>query len=384
MVDARKQHPEQHSNAEIPGAGLRREICDPTKPFNDQIRRLIVSTHPSDGPIIVVPFGKRFKTIRDAARWKNYDELTGTDGIGTKGLLHWLMGTEQHGAQDVFAMVMDDLIEGGYCPYTFQDHILIQEEDQDRIFKITRALTGLAIENSWRAPDGKVRPIIISGGETAIINTLQGFEVGITGTGFVKRGHEIKARIETGDAILGLGSNGVHSNGLSFFRDELFGRREMSVHDVLPWGKTIGEELTRPTCVYLPAIKELLEEAEREAFNANNLVHGMVHITGGGLSKLRELMPAEKNLDIGLRSDHSLRPQEIFKYAHDVLGMPSEQMYKKFNNGIGYVIAVDSSFAKEALALLGRHFNADAIGSVEKGSGKVRIASQYEQGAVTY
>ena len=66
-----------------------------------------------------------------------------------------------------------------------------------------------------------MRPIIISGGETAIINTLQGLEVGITGTGYVAKGDEIRANIKDGDIIIGIASNGAHSNGYSFFRYEL-------------------------------------------------------------------------------------------------------------------------------------------------------------------
>jgi phosphoribosylformylglycinamidine cyclo-ligase len=355
-----------------------KEIYDPTKPHNEQIRELILSTHPSSGPITAVPDGKRFHIERDADYWKDFVEMPCTDGIGTKGMLHWQMDTEAFGAQDVFAMVMDDLIEGGHIPVIFQDHIMMQEENPDKILRIVSALTELSIKNGWKDSDGNEYPIIISGGETAIINTLQGFEVGISASGYVRKGQEIHAAIKEGDVIIGLGSNGIHSNGLSFYRQELFDKRGMSINTELPWGKTVGEELTRPTYVYLPAIKDLIRVSRQSAPAANELIHGMVHITGGGLSKLKELMPAEKNLDIEIMNGHRLMPQEIFRYAHDWLGMPSDQMYKKFNNGVGYVVAVENSFTSAALKTLRRHFDADVIGWVRTGTGKVMIDSQYE------
>ncbi len=360
-----------------------KEIYDPTKPFNDQIRELIRSAHPEEGPMITVPYGKRFMIERNYAYWNNFYEMNCTDSIGTKGLLHWSMGSEAYGVHDVFAMVVDDLIEGGFVPVVFQDEIEMQEERQDMIFNIVSEFTKLAIENSWKA-DGSSYPIIISGGETAIINTLRGFNISMTATGYVRKGHEIHANIKDGDLIIGLGSNGIHSNGLSFYRQELFDRRHLLMETNLPWGVAIGEELTRPTYVYLPAVKALIESAEQGEAIAGELIHGMVHITGGGMSKLKELIPEKKDLDIDVRNDHDLRPQEIFQYAHDELGMPSDQMYVKFNNGVGYVIAVEESFAPEALETLRNYFAADIIGQVKAGTGKVLIASQYASETVEY
>jgi phosphoribosylaminoimidazole (AIR) synthetase len=109
----------------------------------------------------------------------------------------------------------------------------------------------------------------------------------------------------------------------------------------------------------------------------------MVHITGGGLSKLKELMPDRKT-NIEVHANHSLKPQEIFRYAYEELGVPSEKMYARFNNGIGYVIAVDPKVSKYALATLRKQFKADEIGYVKKGNGKVKIESEYESVVVEY
>ena len=363
------------------------EAYDPTKPFNGQIRELIAATHPKAGPLRVKASGKRFSIGTDARYskyWAGLEELSSTDGIGTKGLLHWQMGTEQNGAQDAFAMVVDDLIERGFVPVKLQDHIQMQEEDDGRLFRIVGALVKLATENPWKGPDGKSYPIIISGGETAITNTLQGFELGITGTGYVARGGEIGADARAGDPIIGIGSSGVHSNGLSFLREELFAKRGMALDHVLPWGATIGEELTRPTHIYLPAIKEIICYAAESWHDVNDAIHGMVHITGGGLSKLKELMRKGGKVDMAVDRDHALKPQELFFYAHDELGVPSEKMYTKFNNGTGYAVAVNPDFEQDALKILSRHFPADVIGHARRGNGKVVVGSQYEDKEVEY
>jgi phosphoribosylformylglycinamidine cyclo-ligase len=293
------------------------------------------------------------------------------------------MGTLSAGVQDAFAMVVDDLIEGGHVPVTLQDHIMLQEEDREKILEITGALARLSAENPWKAAGGASYPIIVSGGETAIINTLQGFEMGITATGYVRKGQEITPRAEKGDVLLGLASNGVHSNGLTFFREEFLGRRAMGLGDALPWGATVGQELTRPTNVYLPALKELIESVS-SGQRAGEAIHGMVHITGGGLSKLRELIPPAAEVNVEVDSDHSLAPQEIFKHAHREFGVPSEKMYTRFNNGVGYAVVVREADADGALRVLRRHFDADVIGRVVGGSGKVSIRSQYEPVTVTY
>lgn len=363
---------------------MEKDIYDPSKPFNVHIRELIKSTQPQEGPIVVSQFGKRFKIDRDQSYWKDFSELTGSDTIGTKALLHWKMNTMEYGAQDAFAMVVDDLIEGGFVPVMLQNQLLIQKEDQKKIFSAIEGLVKLCQNNKWKYAEDKFNPIIITGGETAPINTIEGYEMGITATGYARKGEEILPNAQNGDVILGLASSGVHSNGLSFYRDELFTKRKMSLDTDLPWGITVGKELTRPTNVYLPAIKALIEGLTvQKGIVANKVIHGMVHITGGGLSKLKELSP-KRNLDVEIRRGSSLKPQEIFKYAHDELKVSSQKMYERFNNGIGYVISVDPLVSKYALSILGKYFKADEIGSVKKGYGKVHVESGYDSSTVEY
>ena len=363
---------------------MRREPYDPMKPFNEQVKTLIASTHRGGWPMVVNPLGKRFVVARDPEYWKNYTEMSCADGMETKGLLHWLMRTEQYGVRDAFAMVVDDLIESGHIPTYLLDHIQMQEEDRGRILKIVRELTDLAIGNPWQTEAGRRRPMIILGGETAITNTLQGFELGIVGTGFAKRGREIRASIKEGDLIVGIWSNGIHSNGLSFLRQVFNEKVHMALEDRLPWGRTLGDELTAPTFIYLPAIKELIGRMDAEAGLANRAIHGMVHITGGGLGKLRELLPVSKDLDINVNEDHTLPVRSLFEYVKNEFNIPSESMYKRFNNGIGYVVAMDPRYVHDAIRTIENRFRADVIGKVVKGSGKIHIESAYEKKTVEY
>ena len=274
-------------------------------------------------------------------------------------------------------MVTNGLAEGGYLPFMLQDHIMMQEEDEGKILRVVDKLVSLCLSNRWPWPQDHttVSPIAITGGETAIIGTLKGLEIGITATGYVIEGGRIGKAPKLGDLIIGIGSSGVHSNGLSFFVNNINARSELAVE--------ILDELTKPTAVYLQAINELISELDSKG-GANAYLRGMVHITGGGLSKLKELVEARRDIDINIGRRNELKPQWIFEYAHGALHVPSEKMYRTFNNGIGYAIVVDPSIADEALGVLSKSHNADIIGEVTAGSGRVAIESRYDYTTVVY
>lgn len=362
---------------------LRGKMYDPTKPFNEQTRTIISSTHSLQGPLIVRPHGKRFQLEPDFDYWKGFKFETCTDGIGTKGYLHWQMNTIANGVKDAFAMVVDDLIEGGYVPFVMADHIIMQNEDQGKLDVAIKSLKELTLKYPYKTEDGRRWPISIGGGETAFMDTLKGFEMAIFAIGAVRRGHEIMASVKEGDVLIGLQSSGVHSNGLTFLRLEL-GDTKRDLDRMLPWGVTLGAELTKPTSIYLPAITELIESLTGgEGRRANLYIHGMVHITGGGLTKLKELITGREDLDVIVSRDHALTPHEIFAHVYG-LGTQSKKMYEMFNNGVGYVVAIEHSHVREALDTLRKHFPAEIIGRIEKGEGNVVIESQYEPITHTY
>ncbi|MBI2005353.1 MAG: hypothetical protein HYS80_01165 [Candidatus Aenigmarchaeota archaeon] len=344
-------------------------IYNPTKPYNERIRQLIRDTHPRKGPLIVRPDGKRFERLMDETHWKDFTFKDASDTIGSKGLLHWLMGTLPNGMQDAFAMVSGDLMEGGFIPFSLQDYIQIQEEDDEQIFASVQKLRDLCVENSWETSDGRKYPIAITGGDTSVVNTIQGCEIAITATGYVRKGEKIIPDAQPGDVLIGIASNGVHSNGFTFYREKL-DKRGIGLQTQVST-TTVGEELVRPTHIYMPALRELIKEMRP-------YIRGMVHITGGGFSKLRELIPEGRDIDIEVGRIHRLKPQEIFWYAFEELGMPSEDMYTRFNNGVGYVVAVSPTKVEPALSIVRKYFSADTIGQITRGQRRVLVESEYE------
>ncbi|MDE1860531.1 MAG: hypothetical protein KGH72_02320 [Candidatus Micrarchaeota archaeon] len=364
--------------------GGKHEPYDATKPFNEHIRELIRATHPDGGPLAVVPEGKRFRVELHPSFVAAHYGARYPDGMGTKGKLHWEMDTLENGARDALAMVFDDAIESGRVPIELVDHLMVQEEDEGRIFRIIKKLSDLCIEHQWPVSNGTTYPVAITAGETAILDTIQGFELGVTAIAYAMKGHVITPIIRPGDAVIGIASSGVHSNGITFLREAFEGRR-MDLDHQLPWGTSVGRELTVPTNIYLPAIRALIDEFREGDIPANRFITGMVHITGGGFYKLKkELIGDRRDIDIEITRAHGLDPQEIFKFAQREFKVTSGNMYMRFNNGIGYVVVVSGHREGDALEVLNRHFKAETIGRVVEGIGKVRIESKYESNNVVY
>jgi len=348
---------------------------DPTKPFNEQTLQLIQDTHPIDGPITLEKVGRRFSIKKDPEYWKNFEEQRASDGIGTKGKLHWQMRTFSYGTQDAAAMVFDDLIEGGFTPYEMQNHIIVQEEDREAIYSIVKSLRDICLKYRWKVDENNYNPVIISGGETAISNTIEGMEIGICATGKVKKGKKIFPNPREGDVLIGLKSSGLHSNGFKFVRKLIFDDLKLELESELDHGATVGEELTKPTTIYLPAIKNLLDESRE-------YVDGLVHITGGAFTKLKELTRGLFNIII--EKNHQLQPQPIFKFIYERGKVSDEEMYMRFNDGIGYGILVDRYIINDALDILEKHHEADIIGYVKKGEGQVKIKSQFSDKTIIF
>jgi len=311
----------------------------------EKIIKMIQETWPTSGPFSVEKFKNQIIIKKDPIFWKDYLEIDRTDGIGTKGSLHWNQKTFSFAAQDAFAMNANDVIRFGAEPYRLQDHITIEEENDDAIFSIVKSLVDLC----------KKYKIAITSGETAILNTIKGLEIGITMTGRIKREEIIKQEIQIGDQLIGLASNGIHSNGITIARrilgDEL-------------------EELTKPTEIYLE-LKEVLKNHRKD-------IHGMVHISGGGFTKLKDIM--NNKVDIKIDRNHKIEPHSIFNLLKEKGNLSDEMMYKTFNNGIGFIIAVNK---EDVLDIIKKYYKAEIIGSVEKGSGKIKIESKFSDKTIT-
>ncbi len=253
-----------------------------------------------------------------------------TDGVGSKVLIANEMKKWNTVGIDCIAMNVNDLLAMGIEPLAFVDYIAIQEPNEEIMRQIGGGLSKGA----------EISRITIVGGETATLpDIVRGFDLAGTCLGMVKKDRIITGeRIEIGDAIIGIPSNGVHSNGYSLVR-KIIKDSGYSYHDLFPYNKktTIGEELLIPTRIYM----EILD-AVRE-FD----IHGLAHITGSGLMKLHRITGH------GFDITDPLMPQSIFRFLQEEGDVDEVEMYKTFNMGMGFVVVVSKSEAREASKKLG-------------------------------
>ena len=300
-----------------------------TKPYRRQILDLIEKTW--ETPYVHVTKGIYPVIIRKYS----CHEIDHTDGIGTKGIYHWEHRTFRNAVLDALAMNLNDLALARAVPYKLQNHIFIPEDDKPAIIEIAEALTDECIK----------RKIAITGGETSIHNNLNGLEVSLTVSGFIKSRR--RNRFEIGDYLIGIKSNGLHSNGFTKVR-ELF-------------HKEFREEFVEPTRIYFDEIDSL-----NERFHLN----GMMHITGGAFTKLKDLLV---EADLELRRNYMPEPQQIFKDLYNK-GISDEEMYKIFNCGIGFILSVPK---KETDKIMDKLKDSYIIGDVVPGKRRIIIESAF-------
>ncbi len=280
--------------------------------------------------------------------------VASTDGVGTKLKVAQALGRFDTVGIDLVAMCVNDLLPSGARPLFFLDYIASGKLEPQR----DKAL----IEGIIRGCEEADCPLV--GGETAEMPGLYpegefdlvGFAVGILEENGLIDGSGIKE----GDVLIGLASSGVHSNGFSLIRKliERHGLR-LEAH-VAALDRTLGEELLRPTRIYVKAVLGILERFP---------VKGMAHITGGGLpGNLPRILPEGLSASIKVRWE--IPP--IFDFIRS-LGVPEEEMWRVFNMGIGFVLICDPQKADsimEAARSLGEEPH--LIGEIVQGRG-VRI-----------
>lgn len=270
----------------------------------------------------------------------SYPEIDHTDGIGTKGFYHWQKRTFRNAVLDALAMNLNDLAMARAVPYKLQNHITIPEEDE-RILEIIKVLS----------EECKKRKIAITGGENSFHNNIDELDISITVSGFIT---ELKQNIfKAGDILIGIKSDGLHSNGFTKVR-EVFGNE-------------YRPEFVEPTKIYLDTIL---------SFNKQFDIHGMMHITGGAYTKLKDLL---LNTDVKLKKNHKLQPQQIFKDLY-AKGISDEEMYKTFNCGIGFILSVSPQDADKIITEL----DTDIIGEIIPGTGKVIIESVFSDKTIEF
>jgi phosphoribosylformylglycinamidine cyclo-ligase len=280
-----------------------------------------------------------------------------TDGVGSKVLLALESGHLDTVGIDLVAMSVNDMITMGAEPLFFLDYVAVNKLEPTRVAEIIKGIA-VGCEESECS---------LVGGETAEMPDIykpKDFDLAGFAVGAVERDRVIDGSgIEAGDVIIGLPSNGIHSNGLSLARRLVFKEAKLKYDSVVESiGCSIGDELLKPTRIYARPVLSLLRR-----YRVKRVVRGMANITGGGLpGNVPRILPDGLMAVVNTRS-WPVPP--IFKYLQSI-GVKRDEMFRVFNMGIGYVLIVRPSFAN---AIIGhfrrRQIDALAIGRVRKGSG---------------
>ncbi|MGV8143344.1 MAG: phosphoribosylformylglycinamidine cyclo-ligase, partial [Methanothermobacter sp.] len=207
--------------------------------------------------------------------------------------------------------------------------------------------------------------VAMIGGETASLpEIVNNFDLAGTGIGIVDADGIITGEnIQSGDVLIGIASSGIHSNGLSLARKVFFQDAGLKVEDALPGfpDNIVGEELLKPTMIYVKPVMELL--------NSEVKVHGLAHITGGGFNNLKRL-----NKNVGYYIDNLPQPNPIFRSLYS-LGVPLEEMYRVFNMGIGMVLIVPEEDSQTTIDIIKKYNPAYKIGTVLDQAGQVKLTT---------
>jgi phosphoribosylformylglycinamidine cyclo-ligase len=302
------------------------------------LKRLTDILRPTE---VFLPMGKVLLGIGYfAAVVQVSDELAlavATDGVGTKLLIAQLLDRYETVGIDCVAMNANDVLCVGATPAIFVDYLAVERVNPEVVGQIA---TGLA-------EGAKQAGVAIVGGEFAQVREMvrgvaegKGFDLVGTCIGFVHPQRLIvEADLRVGDVVIGLASNGIHSNGLTLARRVLFDHARLAPTTFVDeLGTTVGEELLKPTRIYVRPILTLLQRMP---------VKALVHITGGGV---RNLLRVQTPCTFVL--DAMPEPPPIFSLLQRLGDIADAEMFTTFNMGIGFCVVVASEHADKALQIL--------------------------------
>lgn len=270
-----------------------------------------------------------------------------TDGIGSKAIIAQMMDRYDTVGIDCVAMNVNDLICVGARPLSMVDYIAVERAHPDLLDALSIGL----------AEGAKLAGVSISGGEVSQIKDiihgtregwgfdLVGMAVGDVALDRINTGKNVRA----GDVVIGIESNGIHSNGLTLARRAFFERGKFGIsHRFSELDRTLGEELLRPTHIYVREVLEILAAVPE--------VKAMVHITGDGLFNLTRV-----EAKVGFVIDRMPPPPPIFPLIQRYGGVDEGEMYQVYNMGVGFCIVVAPDAADATLAILKKHGRAASV-----------------------
>ncbi len=334
--------------------------------FVEAIRSAVRRTH---GPRVMDRYGHFagvFSLDYDERLFqRNYRHpllVAGTDGVGTKLRVAIDAGRCRTVGQDCVAMCVNDILVLGAEPLFFLDYL-----GTGRLEEAVAAEVVLGVAEACKRCD-----CALLGGETAEMPgfyadgdfDLAGFAVGVV----EKRAIITGQRIRPGDAVLGLASSGLHSNGYTLARKIAFEAAGLAVTDTIPdLGQTVAESFLQPTRLYARAVLRVLHHYTRK-----RVVHGMAHVTGGGLAgNLARILPDA----VEARLDKDAWPvPPVFTWLQKAGNVSQKEMRRVFNMGIGFVMVVSAYFAEHIAWMLEREGETVyRLGTITHGKGGVVI-----------
>ncbi len=262
--------------------------------------------------------------------------VSGTDGVGTKVKLAQMLNRHDTIGIDLVAMCVNDILVSGAEPLFFLDYLATGHLEID----VAEALVRGIAEGCRQAECALI------GGETAEMPScypggeydLAGFAVGV-----VERSNMLgKERIQQGDAVIGVASSGLHSNGYSLARRVLFEDQHWTPEQQVPdLSESLGEALLRPTTIYVKLVKTLL---------GNSRLHGLAHVTGGGITgNLPRIFPESYGAVIDRKS---WEPPALFHVIQQAGNIDREEMFHVFNMGVGLIIVAPHDDAETIIAMI--------------------------------
>jgi len=336
---------------------------------NDQmVRRIYSAVASTFGPRVIESkdgFAGMFRLDYDERLFKkNYKNpvlIACTDGVGSKVQLAGRMKKFDTVGIDLVAMSVNDMLVQGAEPLFFLDYLAVHKLEPEFVAELVKGVAA-----GCRRAD-----CALIGGETAEMPDtyapgdfdMAGFAVGV-----IERKKIITGRlIRKGDVILGLASNGLHSNGYTLVRNICFKREKFKMTDRPQGlgGAMLGEVLLEPTRIYIRPVIRLLSK-----YKVKRVVHGMAHITGGGLvGNIPRVLPKDCNATI---KKSSWPRHDVFTFLQEAGPVEESEMFRVFNMGIGFVLVVAEDFA-DSIARKLTKFGEKVyrIGRITTGTGKV-------------
>lgn len=292
----------------------------------------------------------------DKEEYKEPVLVSGTDGVGTKLKIAFMMDKHNTVGEDCVAMCVNDILCQGAKPLFFLDYIATAKLEPEKMASIVEGIANGCVKGGCALIGGETAemPGFYSEGEY----DMAGFGVGIVDKEKIIDG----SYIEEGDILMGLPSSGVHSNGFSLVRKIFFDKEKMEIDKYIPeLGTTIGEALLVPTRIYTNPLYDLIQK-----FN----IKGISHITGGGFyENIPRMIPEGLTAVIDTKV---IETPQIFKVIQKYGDIELDEMYSTFNMGIGIVLAIGKDEADKALEFLkGKGENAVLLGEIQRKEGKI-------------